>query len=220
MKYTPRSYQEKIIRHIMSRKRCAVYAGMGLGKTSATLEAIRRIRLKHPKLKTLIIAPLRVAQSTWPDELKKWTDFKGLRVSVVCGSQRQRVQAYETSADIYTINYENIPWLVNYFGDKWKFDLIVVDEATRLEQGFSLLLPTALKVSLNLRELRRLTVCSTCGASCGLSTKAQDSASHSRPSKRNTSIRARMEEQLSAGVSGGLLKDQTKRLEPFSLTLR
>lgn len=135
MKYTPRSYQEKIIRHIMSRKRCAVYAGMGLGKTSATLEAIRRIRLKHPKLKTLIIAPLRVAQSTWPDELKKWTDFKGLRVSVVCGNQRQRVQAYETSADIYTINYENIPWLVNYCGDKWKFDLIVVDEATRLK-GF------------------------------------------------------------------------------------
>lgn len=135
MKYTPRSYQEKIIRHIMSRKRCAVYAGMGLGKTSATLEAIRRIRLKHPKLKTLIIAPLRVAQSTWPDELKKWTDFKGLRVSVVCGNQRQRAQAYETSADIYTINYENIPWLVNYCGDKWKFDLIVVDEATRLK-GF------------------------------------------------------------------------------------
>lgn len=135
MKYTPRSYQEKIIRHIMSRKRCAVYAGMGLGKTSATLEAIRRIRLKHPKLKTLIIAPLRVAQSTWPDELKKWTDFKGLRVSVVCGNQRQRVQAYEKPADIYTINYENIPWLVNYCGDKWKFDLIVVDEATRLK-GF------------------------------------------------------------------------------------
>lgn len=135
MKYTPRSYQEKIIRHIMSRKRCAVYAGMGLGKTSATLEAIRRIRLKHPKLKALIVAPLRVAQSTWPDELKKWTDFKGLRVSVVCGNQRQRAQAYEMSADIYTINYENIPWLVNYCGEKWKFDLIVVDEATRLK-GF------------------------------------------------------------------------------------
>lgn len=135
MKYVPRSYQEKIIAHILGHRRCAVWAGMGLGKTSATLEAIRRIKLKHPKLRVLIIAPLRVAQSTWPDEVKKWDDFRGLRVSVLCGNQRQRIQAYERVADVYTINYENIPWLVNYSGEKWKFDLIVVDEATRLK-GF------------------------------------------------------------------------------------
>lgn len=133
MRYVPRSYQERIIRHILSHKRTAIYAGMGLGKTSATLEAIRRIKEKHPKLTVLIIAPLRVARSTWPDEVKKWDDFKDFRVVTICGNQRERVRRYETPADIYTINYENIPWLVNYAGQHWKFDLIVADEATRLK---------------------------------------------------------------------------------------
>ncbi|WP_304643255.1 DEAD/DEAH box helicase, partial [uncultured Parasutterella sp.] len=106
MKFTPRPYQERMIQAILQRKRIALFAGMGMGKTSATLEAIRRIREKRPKLKALIVAPLRVAQSTWPDELLKWDDFKHLKASVVCGNQRERIQALETDADIYTINYE------------------------------------------------------------------------------------------------------------------
>jgi len=53
--------------------------------------------------------------------------------SVVCGNQRERIQALETDADIYTINYENIPWLINWCGDNWPFDLIVADESTRLK---------------------------------------------------------------------------------------
>lgn len=133
MKFTPRPYQERMIRAILQRKRIALFAGMGMGKTSATLEAIRRIKEKRPKLKALIVAPLRVAQSTWPDELLKWNNFKHLKASVVCGNQRERIQALETDADIYTINYENIPWLVNWCGDDWKFDLIVADESTRLK---------------------------------------------------------------------------------------
>lgn len=133
MKFVPRSYQKLIVDNILYNKRTAVFAGMGLGKTASTLEAIRQIREHHPRLRVLIIAPLRVAQSTWPDEVRKWDSFKHLRVSVICGNQRQRIQAYEKPADIYTINYENIPWLVNYAGQKWKFDLIVADESTRLK---------------------------------------------------------------------------------------
>lgn len=133
MKYTPRVYQERMIKAILQRKRIALFCGMGMGKTSSTLEAIRLIKEKRPALKTLIIAPLRVAQSTWPDEVRKWDDFKNLRVSVVCGNQRQRIQALGDRADIYTINYENIPWLVNYYGEEWPFDLIVADESTRLK---------------------------------------------------------------------------------------
>lgn len=133
MKYTPRVYQERMINAVLKRKRTALWAGMGLGKTSACLEAIRRIKYKRPELKVLVVAPLRVAQSTWPDEVKKWEDFSELRVSVVCGNQRRRIQALETEADIYTTNYENIPWLVGYLEKDWPFDLIVADESTRLK---------------------------------------------------------------------------------------
>ena len=133
MKFVPRSYQKLIVDNILYNKRTAVFAGMGLGKTASTLEAIRQIKAVRPSLTALIIAPLRVAQSTWPDEVRKWDSFKNLRVSVICGSAKARRDALLADADIYTINYENIPWLVEELKGDWFFDLIVADESTRLK---------------------------------------------------------------------------------------
>lgn len=133
MKFVPRSYQKLIVDNILYNKRTAVFAGMGLGKTASTLEAIRQIKAVRPSLAVLIIAPLRVAQSTWPDEVRKWDSFKNLRVSVICGSAKARRDALLADADIYTINYENIPWLVEELKGDWFFDLIVADESTRLK---------------------------------------------------------------------------------------
>ena len=133
MKFVPRSYQKLIVDNILYNKRTAVFAGMGLGKTASTLEAIRQIKAVRPSLTVLIIAPLRVAQSTWPDEVRKWDSFKNLRVSVICGSVKARRDALLADADIFTINYENIPWLVEELKGDWFFDLIVADESTRLK---------------------------------------------------------------------------------------
>ncbi len=133
MKFVPRSYQKLIVDNILYNKRTAVFAGMGLGKTASTLEAIRQIKAVRPSLTVLIIAPLRVAQSTWPDEVRKWDSFKDLRVSVICGSAKARRDALLADADIFTINYENIPWLVEELKGDWFFDLIVADESTRLK---------------------------------------------------------------------------------------
>lgn len=133
MKFVPRSYQKLIVDNILYNKRTAVFAGMGLGKTASTLEAIRQIKAVRPSLTVLIIAPLRVAQSTWPDEVRKWDSFRHLRVSVICGSAKARRDALLSDADIYTINYENIPWLVEELKGDWFFDLIVADESTRLK---------------------------------------------------------------------------------------
>lgn len=133
MKFVPRSYQKLIVDNILYNKRTAVFAGMGLGKTASTLEAIRQIKAVRPSLTVLIIAPLRVAQSTWPDEVRKWDSFKNLRVSVICGSAKARRDALLADADIFTINYENIPWLVEELKGDWFFDLIVADESTRLK---------------------------------------------------------------------------------------
>lgn len=133
MKFVPRSYQKLIVDNILYNKRTAVFAGMGLGKTASTLEAIRQIKAVRPSLTVLIIAPLRVAQSTWPDEVRKWDSFKDLRVSVICGSAKARRDALLADADIYTINYENIPWLAEELKGDWFFDLIVADESTRLK---------------------------------------------------------------------------------------
>lgn len=134
--FLPRPYQHKIIEHIVDTPRCAVWAGMGLGKTVATLTAIDIINLVEPG-PTLVLAPLRVASSTWPDEAAKWTHLKNLKISAIVGDVVSRRKAMAAKADVYTINYENLPWLVEQCGDAWPYRKIVADESTKLK-GFRL----------------------------------------------------------------------------------
>ena len=85
-KFIPHPYQNDMLAHLIGEKRSALFAGMGFGKTVATLNALDLMyvagEIDGP---TLVIAPLRVAQSTWPDEVKKWSHLKDLEVSPVVG---------------------------------------------------------------------------------------------------------------------------------------
>lgn len=137
MRFSPRDYQAAIIRHIVATPRPAVWAGMGTGKSVSTLTALVDLSLIEDVFPALVIAPLRVAQSTWPDEVKKWDHLKHLKVTVVVGDAPTRRLALRDRADIYTINYENLPWLREQLGDAWPFKTIVADEATKLK-GFRL----------------------------------------------------------------------------------
>lgn len=136
MKFTPRPYQKQIIKAIVENDRVAVWAGMGLGKSAATLAAIDILQLVDPS-PVLVLAPLRVAQSTWPDEARKWEDFHHLRVVPITGDMKRRKAALAAPADVYTTNYEQLPWLVETLGKAWPFRMVVADEATRLK-GFRL----------------------------------------------------------------------------------
>lgn len=131
-KWRPRPYQNAIVDFVQSHPRCAIWAGMGMGKTSAALTALRAIM---PKLRApaLILAPLRVAQHTWATEPKKWLHLQNMRVVPIVGSAAQRCAALNVDASAYAINYENIPWLVKQCGDSWPFDAIIADESTRLK---------------------------------------------------------------------------------------
>lgn len=136
--YTPRPYQRTIMQHLLKHPRCGIWAGMGLGKTVATLTALDLlIRLDVIRC-ALVIAPLRVAQSTWPQEAEKWAHLQDLTVCPLMGTAAQRQAALQREAAIYTINYDKLPWLVEHFQDKpWPFDTVIADESTRLK-GFRL----------------------------------------------------------------------------------
>ena len=137
MNFVPRDYQSAIIRHIIDNPRCALWAGMGTGKTASTLTALDILYLIEGIYPALVIAPLRVAASVWPDEIRKWDHLKHLRVSAIVGSVQERLQALRTRAEIYTINYENLPWLIETLGEDWRFPTVVADESTKLK-GFRL----------------------------------------------------------------------------------
>ena len=76
----------------------------------------------------LVIAPLRVARDTWPDELHKWEHLSDLRLSVAVGTETERKAALQAKADIYVINRENVGWLIEDSGIPFDFDTLVVDE--------------------------------------------------------------------------------------------
>ena len=130
MQFEPHDYQAHTIRFIETHPVAAVFLGMGLGKTIITLTAINNLIRDHFTVRrVLIIAPLRVARDTWPAELAKWEHLQGLRMSVMVGTAAQREAALEADADVYVINRENLPWLVDRVGERrWPFDMVVIDE--------------------------------------------------------------------------------------------
>ena len=125
--------QPAMVEHMMQHKRCGVWAQMGTGKTSATLLALDRLNWTHEVWPALVLAPLRVAQTTWPEEVAKWKDFEHLTIAPIVGDAAQRRQAVATQKHIYTTNYEQVPNLVKMFGAKWPFKSVIADEATRLK---------------------------------------------------------------------------------------
>lgn len=133
--WTPRGYQSPVIDHILSVPRCAVWAGMGLGKTVSTLTALEMLRMSGDSAPILVLAPLRVAQSVWRDEARKWHHLRDLSISTIVGTDAERKSALRRRADIYTMNFENLPWLLEYWGKRWPYRTVVVDESTRLK-GF------------------------------------------------------------------------------------
>jgi len=131
--WIPRPYQPPIVQHILRHPRCNVFAGMGMGKTSALLTAFDVLQLSGQASRMLVVAPLRVARTTWPEEVARWTHTAHLKVVPIVGTQQERTAALLTDADIHTINYENVPWLVNQITCPWKWDMVVADEVTVLK---------------------------------------------------------------------------------------
>tara|TARA_R110000868_G_scaffold83676_1_gene236118 strand:- start:19 stop:1383 length:1365 start_codon:yes stop_codon:yes gene_type:complete len=128
-------YQERCVAFIKEKRRCGLLLEMGLGKSVSTLTAIVDLLEDFSVRRVLVIAPLRVANSVWAQEVKKWRHLLGLRVSVCTGSEKQRLTALHMDADVFVINRENITWLVEKKRAKWPFDMVVIDESSSFKNA-------------------------------------------------------------------------------------
>ena len=131
------AYQRRAVSFIKDRRRCGLFLDMGLGKTTSALTAVSDLLEEFAIHRVLIVAPLRVANSVWAQEGRKWGHLKHLRVSVCTGSQKARMVALHADADVFVINRENIPWLVEFLGDKWPFDMVIIDESSSFKNSSS-----------------------------------------------------------------------------------
>ena len=158
MKYSPHNYQKYATDFIINNPISAVLLEMGLGKSVISLSAINELMLDYFDVsRTLVIAPLRVANSTWPDEIKKWDHLKHLNYSVVIGSEKERLDALRKPAHIYLINRENVDWLITKSGVSWKFDMVVIDELSSFKSYQAKRFKSLLKVRPKIKRIVGLT---------------------------------------------------------------
>ena len=136
--WQPREHQLLASNYLWNTQRASLWAHPGLGKTSICYRVLSLMKMTGSNfLPALVVAPLPVARDVWPAEAIKWKDFEDLRVIPIIGSAPQRAQALQLRGDIYTVNYENLEWLVTYFGDRWPFRTVIADESTKL-RGYRL----------------------------------------------------------------------------------
>ncbi|HFU3845674.1 TPA: SNF2-related protein [Streptococcus suis] len=129
MKLTLHNYQVVAKDFIIAHPYAAVILDMGMGKTATTLSAVNELMFDRFEVtKVLVIAPLRVANTVWGDEIEQWTELRHLRYSKIVGTPKQRKEALQKDADIYIVNRENLPWLVEKCSPYFKWDMVVIDE--------------------------------------------------------------------------------------------
>lgn len=147
MRYVAHNYQNYAKDFILAHKVSALFLDCGLGKTITTLTAINELMYDSFEIsKVLIIAPLRVAQSTWKEEIEKWNHLNLLRYSIAVGDEKERLKALKQNSDIYIINRENVDWLVTKSGIDFNFNMLIIDELSSFKSHTSKRFKSLLKI--------------------------------------------------------------------------
>lgn len=137
MIYKPYDYQITAQRWIIEKPHCGLFLDMGLGKTVSTLTAVQQLIDDCEVSRVLVVAPKKVAETTWSTEAEKWEHLRGLRVVKVLGTEKQRCMALAEKADVYVTGRDNFVWLVGKYGGQLPFDALVIDELTSFKSSKS-----------------------------------------------------------------------------------
>jgi len=149
--------QHKIIGCLVGNDEFMVTADMGVGKTGAGLTAIRRLldcgRVAH----FLVIAPLLVAEETWPDEIEIWAHTRSLDYEILTGPADRREQRARRLPELSIINRENVPWLIEFWAKNggWPYDGVIIDEMSSFKNPTKRNKPTKKAVEERTAEIIR-----------------------------------------------------------------
>lgn len=138
VRWVPHAYQKRGVKFLVEHPAAGLILDPGMGKTSITLGALKVLQRFDRSEKMLVIAPRRPARLVWPKEVTKWEDFSHFKVEVLHGDKKE--EALERDADIYTINPEGLPWLLENNGKRLKalikrgVTTLTVDESTKFKR--------------------------------------------------------------------------------------
>lgn len=139
MKWEPHGFQIDAAKFMVGQGSGGLLLDPGLGKTSITLAAFKALKAKHHVNRMLVIAPLRPAQSTWPQEVRKWDEFGWMNMRILHGPDKLAA-LHDMTADVHVINPEGLPWLTKVLSKEkwWPWEMLVVDESTKFKHTRSL----------------------------------------------------------------------------------
>ena len=157
MKYNPHKYQSYATDFIVNNPIAAIFLEMGLGKSVITLTAMKKLFETETICKVLVIAPLRVARDTWPQEIRKWDHLKGMKYAVAVGTEAERKAAVLRNEPVTIINRENVDWLINKSGLPFDFDMVVIDELSSFKSSGAKRFKALLKVRPFIKRIVGLT---------------------------------------------------------------
>lgn len=131
MKWIPSEAQILAYNHL-EKTHALLLMGCGLGKTATVLHKFYDLLCDGATRGMLVIAPIRVCNLTWPDELVQWglTDMRMANLRTDEGKEA----LLKDRAEIFLINYEALPkfkdWYLFGKRGKYPFDTICWDETT------------------------------------------------------------------------------------------
>ena len=158
MKYEPHSYQKYATNFIERNSIAALLLDMGLGKTSITLTALNNLLFDYFDVhRVLVVAPLRVARTTWSDEIEKWDHLSNLTFAIAVGTEKERIAALGQKADITMINRENLQWLIEKSGQSFEYDMVVIDELSSFKNHQAKRFKALMKVRPKVKRIVGLT---------------------------------------------------------------
>ena len=137
MRFEPHNYQRRAITHLLLHPASVLLLSMGLGKTVITLTALQALLKNRLTRRVLVIAPKRVALTTWPQELTKWDHLQDLDAVNIVGTPAQREELTQDEAPIHIINRELVPWLVTHHSKDWPYDTVIIDELSSFKNASS-----------------------------------------------------------------------------------
>ena len=159
-----RAYQTRMSKFIRENLACALHVDMGMGKSVASLTAIKALLDRFIISQAIVFAPKRVSEHVWSDEVEEWAHLQNLCVVPIRGTSQERLNAMYTPADIHTISRDNTQWFHDWFVETrvdargathysrrhpFLWQMIVLDESQSYKSSSS-------KRSLCMRNLRKL----------------------------------------------------------------
>jgi len=131
---TPYNFQIKARDYLLQNSHSAIFGEPGVGKTIISLSYI-----KHIRRPALVIAPLHLIYSTWPEEIELWKNFSSLTYNIIHGPNKLEAFRSAKRYNISLINPEGVLWLIDQIKKDrvMPWHILLVDESAKFKSPSS-----------------------------------------------------------------------------------